>query len=409
MTEQDLLMRIAQLESRNKELTNRVTGQEEAIKRYESIISSQRGANTALTRENTRLKNDLFELTDNIKGLREYQNFLEILTGIYEANSHYDNVQQNLQISLTELAARFMARSAILIKKDDIDGKFKIITTALQYVNSNEEKRDPGMQTMYELFDFKKDFGDLFPELEQSNPISPIVIEIDNCGIKSELCKFNKIDKMVISPLITKQGFQYVVALIDPEKKVDKSILSCIAIAYTESVNRILQERLVEQLSITDNLTGLYDHTYLTRVTAKLEEQRATRIGYVMIDLYRLKHVNDNFGHETGDNYIKKISQIIKKHFCEDLVFRLGGDEYSVITQDKDLHYIAEKLDMINKEIELTTFQDREGNVYEARIDAGIDYTFEPVVFKELMHNADLRMNESKNQYYETHGINRRK
>ena len=401
MTEQEMLNRI-------KELEEQSLAQEETIARLQNVVNAQAVNNLRLIRSNTNLKNDLKKFKKEIQGLSEYQNFLEILTGIYESNSHYENIQANMQISLTELAARFQARSAVLFKQME-DGSFKIINTAIQYIESNEDKRDAGIQASVEFMKFNEEFPTIFEELKTSEPISPKVYDMANCDKQSKLCEINGITDMTVTPVITNKGMNYILAIINPQKKVEHSILSCVAIAYANTATRIMQERLVEQLSITDNLTGLYDHTYFTRITQKLEQEQTTHVGYIMVDLFRLKHVNDNYGHEAGDTYIRTIALILQKHFLNDLVFRLGGDEFGVITVGKDLHYIANKISAINEEIASTTFLDRFGNPFEARIDTGVDFTTEPVVFRELTHNADIRMNDNKNEYYKTHGLNRRK
>ena len=128
-----------------------------------------------------------------------------------------------------------------------------------------------------------------------------------------------------------------------------------------------------------------------------------------MVDLFRLKYVNDNFGHETGDAYIKAIANVLKRFFCNDYAFRLGGDEFCVIVVDKPYQYIEDMLLIVKNEIAKIEIYDRNGNQILSRIDTGVDYQTENIDFKNLAHNADIQMNENKNRYYEENGINRRK
>lgn len=410
MTEQEMLQKLAEQEKLIKQLTSTVETQENVISHYQDVTNAQAVNNLNLIRINQKYKKELTTIRQQLEKVSEYQNFLEILTGIYESNSHYDNIQSNMQISLTELTGRFKSRTALLFKKDE-DGNFRIINTALQYTEQNEEKRDSGITQCIEEFTFNSEFPEIVDELSKSNEISPTIIDINNCYDLSTLCELHEIENMTVAPIFAKNELNYILAIVNPEKEVDHSLLSCIAIAYSNTVQRVRQQRLVEHLSITDDLTGLYDHTYFAQITEKLETEQRSNIGFIMIDLFRLKYVNDNFGHEAGDKYIYTVALILKKHFMDEgtFAFRLGGDEFAVITVDKDLTYINEKINAINEEIANTKFTDRLGTPFEARIDTGVDFTTELVNFTELKHNADIRMNDNKNQYYISHGLNRRK
>lgn len=96
-----------------------------------------------------------------------------------------------------------------------------------------------------------------------------------------------------------------------------------------------LEKRLLE-LSITDNLTGLYNQRYLKERLAQ-EATRARRQDYslslILIDLDGFKHVNDKKGHLEGDRILKAfaaaLSQSIRKEM--DSAYRYGGDEFVVL------------------------------------------------------------------------------
>ena len=55
-----------------------------------------------------------------------------------------------------------------------------------------------------------------------------------------------------------------------------------------------------------------------------------------MFDCDNLKKINDQYGHDKGDVYIKATSQMICRVFKHSPVFRIGGDEFAVILQDED-------------------------------------------------------------------------
>jgi diguanylate cyclase (GGDEF)-like protein len=107
----------------------------------------------------------------------------------------------------------------------------------------------------------------------------------------------------------------------------------------------------LEELSITDPLTGIFNRRYLVN---NLEQEiiRSRRQGYpvsvIMADLDHFKQVNDRLGHQTGDEALKLFAGWIESGVREtDTVGRYGGEEFLVILLDCDLSsavQVAEKL-----------------------------------------------------------------
>lgn len=62
--------------------------------------------------------------------------------------------------------------------------------------------------------------------------------------------------------------------------------------------------------------------------------------GIVVLDLNDLKKVNDNFGHALGNKLISTAAKTIAEVFKRSPVFRVGGDEFVVVLQNKNRHEI---------------------------------------------------------------------
>ena len=109
--------------------------------------------------------------------------------------------------------------------------------------------------------------------------------------------------------------------------------------------------RQLTYLTVTDSITGIYNHRYLTQVL-EAEITRANRYGrnlsFLMVDIDQLKSYNDTLGHLEGDKLLKTIAEVIKKNVrMADLVCRYGGDEFAVILPETDLaqaKLVAEKI-----------------------------------------------------------------
>ena len=114
-------------------------------------------------------------------------------------------------------------------------------------------------------------------------------------------------------------------------------------------LNRIIRElnlvRQLEQYSIIDALTGLYNRRFFD--TKILEEvKRADRQRYSMflqmIDVDNLKGHNDQAGHQSGDNLLHEVGVLLAESIREnvDWAFRYGGDEFGVILTQVDFNQI---------------------------------------------------------------------
>ncbi len=86
-------------------------------------------------------------------------------------------------------------------------------------------------------------------------------------------------------------------------------------------------------LANVDELTGVETRrSGLRSLNKVLREEENYPICLCYLDLDRLKHVNDHFGHAAGDTYIKALSQsIVQSVRQDDIVFRIGGDEFVVV------------------------------------------------------------------------------
>lgn len=103
----------------------------------------------------------------------------------------------------------------------------------------------------------------------------------------------------------------------------------------------IKQQKLFKKLSITDDLTGLYNRRHLNNILRQ-EFQRSKRHGNdlscLMLDLDHFKKVNDSFGHDFGDVVLKNFASILKEFIrSSDYAFRFGGEEFLLVLPETDI------------------------------------------------------------------------
>lgn len=96
----------------------------------------------------------------------------------------------------------------------------------------------------------------------------------------------------------------------------------------------------LEELAITDTLTSLYNRRYLLDIFPKLQAQakRDSNILFaIMIDLDHFKSINDKYGHLAGDQCLMEFAAIMRNQSRQnDYLFRMGGEEFLIITSGED-------------------------------------------------------------------------
>ena len=110
----------------------------------------------------------------------------------------------------------------------------------------------------------------------------------------------------------------------------------------------------IEKLATTDSLTGIYNRFQIMKLL-EMEVERAKRykkhFAIILFDIDNFKDINDTYGHQKGDEVLKKVAKIFKENLRKtDHFGRFGGEEFIIIvpeSTDKEAYLLAEKLRML--------------------------------------------------------------
>lgn len=163
----------------------------------------------------------------------------------------------------------------------------------------------------------------------------------------------------------------------------------------SEIANYQLLNRL-EILSNQDLLTGLLNRNSMNNRISQFVNGEVSHksLAVVFADLNGLKPVNDNQGHDAGDNLLKEAAQVLRTTFkgCE--CYRAGGDEFLIIAIDKSKEELEAKVQKIRQDSLIP------GNISFA---IGLSFDENGGKIRKALHEADELMYEDKKQYYTLH------
>ena len=132
----------------------------------------------------------------------------------------------------------------------------------------------------------------------------------------------------------------------------------------------------LQQESIRDPLTGLYNRRYLED-SLQRETRRATRaehgLGVIMFDLDHFKKFNDTYGHDAGDTVLRDTAALLVKSVrAEDIVCRFGGEEFVIILPRADFKTAYARAERIRRQVSELNVLHRELSVGKITVSGGV-------------------------------------
>ncbi len=163
------------------------------------------------------------------------------------------------------------------------------------------------------------------------------------------------------------------------------------------------KNRELEQLSIRDGLTGLFNHRHMHDLLTD-EFERSGRSGeplsVVMFDLDRFKEVNDTYGHQAGDRVLEELADILRETAREiDKLGRYGGEEFMIILPGSDADAGVTFAERVRDHVENQKFDIQSQEPLRMTISAGVaTYPADPADGpRRLVHYADRALYSAKN------------
>ncbi|MEA3467887.1 MAG: diguanylate cyclase [Thermodesulfobacteriota bacterium] len=161
------------------------------------------------------------------------------------------------------------------------------------------------------------------------------------------------------------------------------------------------QKELLKMMSITDDLTGLFNRRHMTTILER-EFGRCQRYGTdlscLLVDLDHFKRINDTYGHVFGDVVLREFSQSLARSIrATDSAFRYGGEEFLILLPQTDINGAIRIGENIRRRAENTQIEFRNISA-RVTLSGGISsfYQNHPRTSKEMITFSDTALYKSK-------------
>ena len=155
-------------------------------------------------------------------------------------------------------------------------------------------------------------------------------------------------------------------------------------------------EEKFNYLGTHDALTGLFNRTFFETELERMQHSRMYPVSIVVVDVDGLKKVNDSQGHAAGDELLKRTAQVLRVVFrTEDVVARIGGDEFAILLPKSTHSHALEALARIRSS--LKTYNDHNPNL-SLSLSLGVATGTRGDGLTKVMKEADEAMYQEKSE-----------
>lgn len=175
-------------------------------------------------------------------------------------------------------------------------------------------------------------------------------------------------------------------------RNLEENPLYTVTTIHDISDRKKMEKELV-YIGYHDQLTGVYNRRFFEEELKRIDAKRNLPIAIVMGDVNGLKLINDSLGHGVGDQLLKKVAETIKKQCrADDIMARVGGDEFVMIFPKTDAKEVSEIIARIYKAAEKEKI---------ANIDLSVSFgfnikTLETQSISDVLANAENDMYKHK-------------
>ena len=204
--------------------------------------------------------------------------------------------------------------------------------------------------------------------------------------------KENKIYDISLSGTVNSANHTTILAVFNAKRSNEVRILAekisaCFSMALYNK-NYLNRTKLI---ATTDSLTGAFNRVAYKNDLIVLEQEENTNVACLYIDVNELHLINNKYGHTVGDEMLIYIANTLKDVFYGHNVYRMGGDEFLVFCKNITPDIVKDKIEQLNAELSLRKYH----------VAIGVSFRTQNIYLEEMVREAEVRMYESKAEYYQ--------
>lgn len=174
----------------------------------------------------------------------------------------------------------------------------------------------------------------------------------------------------------------------------DPAPLDQVALSFSMALENYKNYQLLAYMSQVDELTGVMNRNCYQTHLEELEQAPPATLGCLYIDANGLHEINNHLGHDAGDEMLRSVADALLANFDKKRIFRTGGDEFVVLSQDLSQEVLHERSEKVNSTVEKLGYS----------VSMGLEYQAAPYQVSAVVATAEATMRENKAHYYATQG-----
>ena len=302
-------------------------------------------------------------------------------------------LKKNLDLGLSNLSLLIQARNEL----------FQTIENRLKYIQDHNQALANSIETESAIYEVSKELSKSTDEESILNAFKEKISGIFNtpeCFFSDDQLIKNNIDYSLFKFSAKEQKTRYLA--IKDSGKIDRAKMAVLLIQLELSLKRARLFAEIQEISITDGLTGLYARGYfLERLKQELARSKHNNypLSFLLIDVDNFKTYNDTYGHITGDAILKEIAKILKYSLRQiDMCARYGGEELCILLPETDKggsFLVAQRLCLSVEEARIRVYNEN----IRCTISIGVSvYPDDAQAVSGLIDKADKALYQAKAQ-----------
>ncbi|WP_236346729.1 histidine kinase N-terminal 7TM domain-containing diguanylate cyclase [Paenibacillus plantiphilus] len=162
---------------------------------------------------------------------------------------------------------------------------------------------------------------------------------------------------------------------------------------------KLLQDQLKE-MAYYDGLTKIYNRTQFIHRSKEILQQarhRSEPVSFILFDIDFFKHVNDTYGHETGDQVIIHVVNVCQQIIAPEMLFaRYGGEEFVLALPSASLREAGELAERIRTKLERSPLSTKYGTIKVTSSFGAAQYSEQSDTLEALLRDSDAALYEAK-------------